>query len=70
MAKEFNMQTMAGEKDIEPFWVNGLYETHRGEKVVLEVHGEFWQGNPTKFSLSTVNSVNQMSLGKHFEKKY
>ena len=35
----------SGEKIIGPYRVDGYYETERGEKVVLEFHGDFWHGN-------------------------
>ena len=58
----------SGEKTIGPYRVDGDYETERGEKIVLEFHGDFWHGNPTKFSRSTVNPVNQMTMGVVFDK--
>ena len=58
----------SGEKTIGPYRVDGYYETERGEKVVLEFHGDFWHGNPTKFSRSTLNPVNQMTMGEVFDK--
>ena len=58
----------SGEKTIGPYRVDGNYETECGEKVVLEFHGDFWHGNPMKFSRSTVNPVNQMTMGEVFDK--
>lgn len=57
-----------GEKTIGPYRVDGYYETECGKKVVLEFQGDFWHGNPTKFSRSTVNSVNQLTMGELFDK--
>ena len=53
----------SGEKTIGHYRVDGYYETERGEKEVLEFHGDFWHGNPTKFFRSTVNPVNQITMG-------
>ena len=39
-----------------------------GEKVVLEFHGDFWHGNPKRFSRSTVNPVNHQTMGELFDK--
>lgn len=56
-----------GEKAIGPYLVDGYYETER-DKVVLEFHGDFWHGNPSKFSRSTVNPVNQLTMGELYDK--
>lgn len=52
-----------GEKSIGPYLVDGYYETEN-EKVVLEFHGDFWHGNPSKYARTTVNPVNQMTMGE------
>jgi hypothetical protein len=39
-----------------------------GEKVVLEFHGDFWHGNPSMYARTTVNPVNQLTLGELFDK--
>lgn len=57
-----------GEKAIGPFRVDGYYESQEGEKVVLEFHGDYWHGNPTKYARTTINSVNQMSMGELYDK--
>ncbi len=57
-----------GEKAIGPYQVDGYYETEEGEKVALEFHGDFWHGNPVRYSRSTVNPVNQMTMGELFDK--
>ena len=54
---------ISGEKTIGPYRVDGNYETEHGDKEVLEFHGDFWHGNPTKFFRSTVNPVNQITMG-------
>ena len=36
--------------------------------MVMEFHGDFWHGNPSKYSRSTVNPVNQMTMGELFDK--
>lgn len=51
-----------GEKHIGPYKVDGYYELD-GEKVVLEFHGCFWHGCPKCFSKTTLNPVNDMSMG-------
>ena len=48
--------------------VDGYYETVDGQKVVLEFNGDFWHGNPAIYSRSTINTVNQTSMGKLFDK--
>lgn len=57
----------SGEKTIGPYRVDGYYET-KGDKVVLEFHRDFWHGNPAKFSRSTINPVNRMTMGELFDK--
>ncbi|XP_052806406.1 uncharacterized protein LOC128235642 [Mya arenaria] len=57
-----------GEKTIGPYLVDGYYETDGGGKVVLEFHGDFWHGNPLKYSRSTMNPVNQMTMGELYDK--
>ena len=57
-----------GEKIIGPYRVDGYYENENGEKVVLEFHGDFWHGNPVKYSRSTINQVNQMTMGDLYDK--
>jgi len=56
-----------GEKAIGPYLVDGYFETG-DRKVVLEFHGDFWHGNPEKYSRSTVNPVNQMTMGDLYDK--
>lgn len=57
-----------GEMDIGPYLVDGYYEKENGEKVVLECHGDFWHVNPANYSRSTVNPVNQMTMGELYDK--
>ena len=57
-----------GEKTIGPYRFDGYYETENGQKVVMEFHGDFWHGNPTIFSRSTFNPVNQLTMGELFDK--
>jgi hypothetical protein len=52
-----------GEKVIGPYRVDGYYETQEGEKVVLEFHGDFWHGNPEKFSKDMMNPVAKITMG-------
>ncbi|XP_053406937.1 uncharacterized protein LOC128559427 [Mercenaria mercenaria] len=56
-----------GEKVIGPYRVDGYYESVNGEKIVLEFHGDFWHGNPAKYSRSTVNPVNQFTMGELYD---
>ena len=58
----------SGEMAIGPYLVDGYYETDSGQKVVLEFHGDFWHGNPVKYSRGTVNPVNQMTMGELYDK--
>ena len=55
-----------GEKEIGPYKVDGYYETDT-ERVVLEFHGDFWHGNPNKYSKNTVNSVTKLTMGELYE---
>lgn len=57
-----------GDKTIGPYLVDGYYETENGKKVVLEFHGDFWHGNPRKYDRSTVNPVNDMTMGDMYDK--
>ena len=57
-----------GEKTICPYRVDGYYKTDNGHKVVMEFHGDFWHGNPTIFSRSTFNPVNELTMGELFDK--
>ncbi|XP_053406566.1 uncharacterized protein LOC123556078 [Mercenaria mercenaria] len=57
-----------GEKVIGPYRVDGYYESKNAGKIVLEFHGDFWHGNPTKYSRSTVNPVNQLTMGELHDK--
>ncbi|XP_045211635.2 uncharacterized protein LOC123563108 [Mercenaria mercenaria] len=57
-----------GEKCLGPYMVDGYYETIGGEKVVLEFHGDFWHGNPTKYSNSTVNPVRKLTMGELYQR--
>ncbi len=61
------LQTVA-RKNIGPYLMDGYYETHNGEKVVLEFHGDFWHGNPAKYSRSTINPVAQMTMGDLYDR--
>ena len=44
-----------GEKEIEPFTVNGYYENENEQKYVLEFNGKFWHGCLHYYNASTVN---------------
>lgn len=57
-----------GEKVIGPYRVDGYFETETGEKVILEFHGDLWHGNPIKYSRSTVNPFNQLTMGELYDK--
>ncbi|XP_045201509.2 uncharacterized protein LOC123555044 [Mercenaria mercenaria] len=57
-----------GEKVIGPYRADGYYESKNAEKIVLEFHGDFWHGNPTNYSRSTVNPVNQLTMGELHDK--
>ena len=57
-----------GEKVIGPYKTDGYYETEKGEKVVLEFHGDSWHGNPKKYSRSTINPFNQQTMGELYDK--
>ncbi|WAR09982.1 ZN358-like protein [Mya arenaria] len=67
--KQVNIQhgRNMGEKQIGPYKADGYYEQN-GEKVVLEFHGCFWHGCPRCFSKTTVNPVNDMSMGELYAK--
>ena len=56
-----------GEKVIGSYRVDGYYET-KTERVVLEFHGDFWHGNPSKYSKTTVSQVNKLTMGELYEK--
>lgn len=56
-----------GEKVIGLYRVDGYTEVD-GVKIVLEFHGDFWHGNPVKYSRSTNNPVNQMTMGELHDK--
>ncbi|WAR21316.1 hypothetical protein MAR_015290 [Mya arenaria] len=56
-----------GEKQIGPYKVDGYYERD-GEKVVLEFHGCFWHGCQKCFSTTTINPVNDTSMGDLYER--
>ena len=57
-----------GEKAIEHYRVDGYCETENGDRIVLEFHGDLWHGNPTKYSRSTVNPFNQLTMGELYDK--
>ena len=57
-----------GEKVIGPYRVDGYFETETGERVILEFHGDLWHGNPIKYSRSTVNPFNQLTMGELYDK--
>ena len=56
-----------GEKAINLYLVDGDYETEDGKKFVLECHGDFWHGNPTKYARKTMSTVGQISMGELFD---
>ena len=56
-----------GEKH-RTFKVDGYRETTSSEKIAYEFHGCFWHGCPKCFSRSTVNPVNDTTMGDlHYE---
>ena len=57
-----------GEETFGPYRVDGYYETDNGQNVVMGFHGDIWRGNPTIFSRSMVDPVNQMTMGELFDK--
>lgn len=56
------------EKTIGQYRIDGYYETANDEKVALEFHGGFWHGNPSKYSRSSINTVNQMTMGDLYDR--
>ena len=67
MMSTFNTLLME-EKNIESFKVDGYKETTSSEKIAYEFHGCFWHGCPKCFSRSTVNPVNDTTMGDlHYE---
>lgn len=52
-----------GEKYVGPYKIDGYYRTDDDEDVALEFHGCFWHGCPRCFSKSTVNPVNEITMG-------
>jgi hypothetical protein len=57
-----------GEVTIGPYKADGYYETDAGEKVVMEYHGDFWHGCPKCYARSTINPVNNMTMGDLHER--
>ena len=57
-----------GGEEIGLYRVDGYYEMETGEKMVLEFHGDFWNGNPSKDARTTVNPVSQLTMGELFDK--
>lgn len=57
-----------GEKTIGPYIIDGYYETANDEQVALEFHGDLWHGNSSKYSRSTINTVNQMSMADLYDR--
>ena len=51
-----------GEKEIEPYKVDGYYENENGQQYVLEFNGQFWHGCLHCYNDSTVNPVNGMTM--------
>ena len=39
-----------------------------GKRILLDFHGDLWHGNPTKYSRSTVNPFNQLTMGELCDK--
>ena len=57
-----------GERRIGDYTVDGYYEAEDGRKVVLEFHGDFWHGNPSKFSSTTWNPVSKLTMGELYQR--
>jgi hypothetical protein len=57
-----------GEKEIEPYKVDGYYENENGQQYVLEFNGKIWHGCLHCYNDSTVNPVNGMTMGDLYQR--
>jgi len=57
-----------GEKEIGPYKVDGYYVNENGQKYVLEFNGKFWHGCLHCYNASTVNPVNNMTMGDLYQR--
>ena len=57
-----------GEKRTGDYLMDGYCETEDGQKVVLEFHGDFWHGNPNKFTSTTWNPVTKLTMEELYQK--